>query len=296
MAAALIAGAMGANAAQAATAEGVAWATTPLQMWAAKKAYDRYQGTTYRDARIARRGENKNLTYSQMATVPYQGPLKRKRQYNYGGLTGKNTKYAKKNPRHNLYNKNNDLDSKFCVLKKHADLFTDSTGDAFVSISCAELGTCPQWTYYSGLFNRYKLEWIKMTIHQANDMMVIYSYASLDNVAAPTTMDEVLKHANTRVHDTTQDRYAPGRTLKLKGSQAFSDYLETKDIGTDLGSVSGIRGSSSNAWSVTAGTKQAGIGFVCKGVASRQVQITIEFGVRFRGLNDAATTQPNTRS
>ena len=34
--------ALGGNAAQAATAEGVAWATTPLQVYAASQLYDRY--------------------------------------------------------------------------------------------------------------------------------------------------------------------------------------------------------------------------------------------------------------
>ena len=42
MAAAGLVYALGGNAAQAATAEGVAWATTPLQMYAAKRAYESY--------------------------------------------------------------------------------------------------------------------------------------------------------------------------------------------------------------------------------------------------------------
>ena len=42
MAAAGLVYALGGNAAQAATAEGIAWATTPLQMYAASQLYDRY--------------------------------------------------------------------------------------------------------------------------------------------------------------------------------------------------------------------------------------------------------------
>ena len=42
MAAAGLVYALGGNAAQAATAEGVAWATTPLQVYAAKRAYESY--------------------------------------------------------------------------------------------------------------------------------------------------------------------------------------------------------------------------------------------------------------
>jgi hypothetical protein len=198
-------------------------------------------------------------------------------------------------PRHSLYNKSNDLDTKFCVLKKHINFNTlgsaSEPGDTYLTISCAELGTAPQWAYFSNLFNRYKLEWIKVTIHQGHEMMCMYSFASLDSVTAPSSTDETLKHQNVRVHDTTQDRYAPSRTLDLKRSQAFSDYLNTSDIGTDLGTVSGVQGSGNagNQFAVVAGSKKAMIGIATKGSQTRDCQATLQFGVRFRGLNDAAT-------
>jgi hypothetical protein len=198
-------------------------------------------------------------------------------------------------PRASLYNKANDLDTKFCVLKKHLNFNTlgsaSEPGDTYLTISCAELSTAPQWAYFSNLFNRYKLEWIKVTIHQAHDMACMYSFASLDSVAAPTSTDEVLKHQNVRVHDTTQDRYAPSRTLDLKKSQAFGDYLECADVEAQLGTVSGVQGSSNagNLFAVVAGTKKAMIGISTKGSVTRDAQMTVQFGIRFRGLNDAAT-------
>jgi hypothetical protein len=268
-------------------------ATWVAQGYGMKKGYEWYYGNERGNLRgTARRPENKNLnTYNMSGYVPYQGGKKRHHQHTNSGYPSaplRRKKY-KPNPRHNvMYNRNNDLDQKFCVVKRHAEAFVPASGDSFMSISCAELSTSPSWTYYSGLFNRYKLEWIKVTIHQSADMMVIYSFASVDSTDAPTTIAEVLKHANARKHDTCQDRYSPSRTLEVKKSQAFADYLDCNDIGADLGSVTGTRGSGSTPFSITGGNKKCMIGLATKGVGSRTINLTIEFGIRFIGMNDAA--------
>jgi hypothetical protein len=213
---------------------------------------------------------------------PFIGPVRQVQS----GFRKRARKYVKMNPRLSSYNQSNDLQSKFCVLKKHSEMFIPANGDILFSVSVAELSTCPQWAYFSGLFNKYKLEFIKVTIHQSGNMKVLYSYATLDTNDDPASINECLKHQNSRKHDAAQDNHAPGRTMMFGRAQDYTDYLDSPDIGAELGVVAGVRGSGSSAFARTNGSKVGSMGFASKGVGSEAISMTIEFGVRFRGLRE----------
>jgi len=215
---------------------------------------------------------NRMPGYKRKSNAPvnkfgFRNKIRRKSNRGFGG-----------GPRRSMYNKHNDLDTKFCVLKLHEQFTTAVTGEKLGLVKIGQLQACPAWTYYSNLFNRYKVQWMRFKLHSPTDVAVMYTYVSMDDVDAPSSRDHILRSQSARVHDVCQNRYAPGRTLKLRYAEAFNDFLDVDMANADIGNVD------------TAGSKKCKIGYSITGQYQRELQLSIEFGVTFRGLKDDGPT------
>jgi len=207
------------------------------------------------------------------------GPMQQGRKRPYVTKQGFRSKLYKRSryvpkARRSMFNKSNDMDTKFCVLKLHQQITTEVTGEKLGCIKIGQLQSAPAWAYYSNLFNKYKVEWMRFKLHSPTDIAVMYTYVSMDDVDVPSSRDFILRSQSARVHDVCQTRLAPGRTVKLGRAEAFNDFLDVDNASNDIGDVD------------TAGTKKCKIGYSITGQYQRELQVSIEFGVKFRGLND----------
>jgi hypothetical protein len=180
------------------------------------------------------------------------------------------------------YARANDMNSHFQTLKYAPPEFTFGTGTTKFHMVCpSQLQQCPGWSYWSGLFERYLIKWVKVEWKTSSNLVRGYSHASLDDTTLDTSLANIIKSPSVREHDFSDNaRHTPQRTLKLSGAQAFKDFLQVSDANTDLGTYDG------NTQVQTGGTHKFKIGLGVDGYGSGYIYPSITFGVIFRGLKD----------
>lgn len=182
----------------------------------------------------------------------------------------------------------NDMNTHFEVLKDVRTITVQSGDDKFFRIGAHMLPTAPSWNYWIKLFDTFKLNWIRVKLHMDGGSFVA-SATDVDEITLPTLMDHILRNAGARVHDTTTDKYIPGRYLPVAGLSTFHDF-----VGTDTGSITTQLGGPLNPdqqvpdENYPHGHGKAMIGFGVRSKSDTLIHVAIEYGVTFRGLQDSS--------
>jgi hypothetical protein len=183
------------------------------------------------------------------------------------------------------YARANDMNTHFQTLKYAPPKFDSTTGTTVFHMVCpSQVQQCPAWSYWSGLFERYVIKWVRVEWKTSSNLIRGYSHASLDDTTLDTSLANIIKSPSVREHDFSDNaKHTPQRTLKLSGAQAFKDFLQVSDVNTDLGTYD------PSTQVQTGGTHKFKIGLGVDGYGNSSVYPSITFGVLFRGLKDDVT-------
>ena len=125
---------------------------------------------------------------------------------------------------------------------------------------------------------------------------------SLDDQDVLTDRDFCLRQPTCRVHDFSQDNHPCGRTLNVRNTQHWNEFIETDNASLNAAFGSCVRATSNNgSYSIiTAGSKKASIGFAitpagvaagngAAGCAGHKIRIEaqVTFHVLALGLQDS---------
>lgn len=219
----------------------------------------------------------------------FSGPLQASASGNFVGKRGFKRRKVARIPRpigglymRNRYGQQNDMNSHFCTLTDSPEtLGIVSLTNRFGMVVPSMLQACPSWPYWSGLYQRYKIEWVKIQFNVQANGIVCHSAVSLDSTTLHTDLDQILKQPSVRTHQVHDNAPVPAsRTLKLMGAQAWKDYLECDSANSDIGTYN------ANGQTQTGGSHLFGIHYSIQASGAGHAIPTIKFGVRFRGLRD----------
>lgn len=237
---------------------------------------------------VAYRAAKAAMGYGNKRKFALTGPLQPSVSGNFVGKKGfKRRKVYRPRPSAGLYMKNrygqqNDMNSHFCTLTDSPEqIGIASMTTRFGMVVPSMLQACPSWAYWSGLYHRYKIEWVKIQFNCQANTIVLHSCVSMDSTTLHTDLDDVLKQPSVRTHQVHDNSPIPAsRTLKLFGAQAWKDYLDCDSANADIGTYT------ANGQTQTGGTHKFGIHYAMQSSGGGHAFPTIKFGVRFRGLRD----------
>lgn len=266
--------AAGYSAQTAALTEGATWVAPPLAYYAYRKTH-----------------RNKKSNEYVEPMIPLQGTFNRKRVHTGAGVGPTKYKKARRKtyPRKGTiyrglaYNKANDMNTHFQVLTDAPETLSITSGtDKFGCVVPSMLPQCPGFPYWKGLFERYKIVWVKVQFRTSINGIIMMSHCSLDSTTLDTDLDNIMKSPSLRQHDLTEvAKHSAQRTLKLSGAQDWKDFLDCDTTNADLGTYSNQV--------TTGGTHKFKIGYGARAYGNAQIMPVVSFGVLFRGLRDDVT-------
>lgn len=268
----LIAAALGADAAQAATVEGLSWATTPFQLWAGNEIYKRTRrgenpvlSTPFRQRRGNMRGSSGIVpnTPDRSAMIPTGGNRKRHRI----GHAGSRKKHARSGyggpykPVHRIYKqpsykypgasyaKSMNMGCEVVALHDLKTFDLDLTEDTFFCLQPADVLTAPAYARYTRLYDRMRFIKLKVEFYATDYTILAVSCTSQSFKTQMTDKDVIMRQPSCRFHNLKgNDGNNAGRTFEIANIAGLGDHVSTS--------------TASNGLSVTnTGTFDAGIHF-----------------------------------
>jgi len=218
--------------------EGLTWVGPPVAYW----AYNKYKNKNSNTYKMGKR------TYAQQQlnvrpTKRYRpaAPMRRKAA-NF---------YRRKIPRAVSYNSQHDADRKYVVLKDMKELLITSweaSGPSFRTVQAYELLSAPAYSRYSNLYSQFKLVKIVAKFFQENGVGML-SMVSQDTIPVlpadsasvgdkDTARDFFLRQPSLRTHDLGSDKHNAQRTLKMRDTIFWADYIKIGETATKLGDAS----------------------------------------------------------
>ena len=158
------------------------------------------------------------------------------------------------------YAKFNDQEKKYYVLKDiiPIDLTLDQVG--YFTLTVSDIRNCPLMTRVCNTWSKIKLVKFGVKFFQEKGIHGI-SMVSLDDQDQLTDRDFALRQPTCRVHDFSQDKYPCSRTLSVRDTQHWDDYVETDNASLNAAYGSILRSATGSISSVTAGAKKGCISF-----------------------------------